>query len=1830
MSKILSQMKPNFKKIIALILAFCLVVLTGFQIFNFVLAATQPNSTILFASDYQSSGGTNPKNNLTNIVNQIDSAGKNIETTVFCGDYTNSSGYYSDDATASINEINTIYKQTFGEDVNNLHLQGNHDGFNSSTMAASGPHEFDNYIIYVLNTEDSFPWRQGAAGSKNIVKASAENLEIYFEQLSASADTRPVFIAAHVPLHMSSRTSSLYGNNGDNMYASYMFDVINEAGKNRDIVYLFGHNHSHGWDSYLGGGVVYKPIGSTLYVPESEGVSTAYTDKYTAETLNFTYMNAGYVGYNTGSTADATLTASVFDIYDDKIVINRYSANGLYNVGAVGSYNTSSDGGAYNDANGFPKGTGIAYTPVSSESPSPQEVTRVLTTESGTVLRIFGAKTTAAVGTVGELSAVLTKGTPTEYEWSSSDSSIAKVTGSGDVAKIEYNKTGTATISCVVTYKDSENNTKEIEKSFNVLVTETVLGSNANAEYQRVSSITAGDEYLIIYSNGNVMEPNIITSSSRTGFKTNVAISGAGNATITGDYSAYHWSFEQNSSSWYLKKPGDSAQYVQFTNNTNYPPTFVNSASNATSITATKNGNYFRFSYYNSGNRNVQCSESRGVVYGYNGGSTLDFYVYKKTSSDSFDPQIKILNSSNEELQGTYNKDDLLPLKLSIQNISEIVSYNWVSSNSNVVSFKNNDSAAVTAEFKSSGTATIGCTVTYIKDGVTNTVSYTSPQITVQHIKKYEKISSLESLVSGEKYLLIGGNIGSTGNIITKTTSTSGRYSGFASTATSSSLTETINGDYAEYEWIYTNDGTSSYLGNGANNGYINLASRSATLSSSFPLNITVSNGKFTIAAKNSNYKLYYYNNSIFSGYSSATTVNIYKEVIEEVSAEIYRDTQQITNLTQRRYNIKSGSSEQITLKTTGIKNATYSWKSSHPEIATISSLGLITFNGNIGYTYIEATVSGNNSKGEPVTLTRGVAYYASTKSKTDVENPQYPEEGAVRVDKFAESVSFANTGVARVELNIDGIDSNNGIDIVIVADMSSSMDDTIDGVTRVQVMHDSLLHLVDDLMGPNDDGTPSENRVALLGFNNYDYHNISRNNNVSYTSSSENQEGFNYSASGNNPILTGDGTAQGAFQASDNLSNVKSVIRRYCTVENCKSGTNYDLGLMTAYRVLAAAKETPDYDRPQIVIFMSDGTPYQYNYFRGSSGSGGTGAGTKWIEWLEGNENNTTISNILSTSAYAEYFETDGKNRWAEAIKSTTDENLVIDPYNGSSAQKYMMNVKGLGAEIYSLGFCLATDAEVPESVSRETLQRVASTPETPEQAYTYFANTVSDLNEAFGSIRSSITHAATDTVVTDIVGKDYSIQYADSVTVGNHTFDLTGAAYIGKKPHIQIGTYELNGFHKRIENSFTALETVTFETDADGNPTAAYSDLISGNILQNGVIKAEHFEFDINTELCTWYVGTISEKYQYALNYFVSLDGVKEGTREAGSYPTNESAIAEYIDYLGNSRTLEFPIPVMPWKAANITYEFYLVNEQGQPINEQGGVIDFGDRLIYNQTTQTVLLNNQNQIEAYALLAAANLPPGYKLYNNETAYLIHIGANSNLSYSFVSDAKPKQTTFVYRPDGAIYTESEFESEGKDYNLLVDGLNDYTNTFVAFAVTEVPSNKEYSLNILKNNSNGEWLSGAGFRLYDDSSGDTLSDVFIDSEKTKPIESLEETELYTDTNGKISFYGLKEGNYYIKEFRTPNGYQILSSPLILSILSDDTATIQTDGGTYPVTIDQNGEITITVTNRQLNTNIPLTGGGVYFYILIGLAFMGTAVVFLIVISNKRGLKNKKC
>lgn len=434
------------------------------------------------------------------------------------------------------------------------------------------------------------------------------------------------------------------------------------------------------------------------------------------------------------------------------------------------------------------------------------------------------------------------------------------------------------------------------------------------------------------------------------------------------------------------------------------------------------------------------------------------------------------------------------------------------------------------------------------------------------------------------------------------------------------------------------------------------------------------------------------------------------------------------------------------------------------------------------------------------------------------------------------------------------------------------------------------------------------------------------------------------------------------------------------------------------------------------------------------------------------------------------------GKDAVTDLLESTGKENLYKIP--------------GLGATMYSIGFHIKNDGKITEKSVHHVLEQIASTPD----KY-IMADDETALTKAFNDITSDILYAAYNARYVDQMGKDYDLQMKPLTDLNGKFLDsedprskievieydiYTRADYLsGKCTEDQIGDRK---------GTYKVLETVSFEYSGEESEngekvytvTGAYSSLLgeNNNILgDDGIIRAKNFyynttnkgvaiegldiptgvnEYDLTTgttnvlpgETFYWGMGTVKTT-ELALSYYVYLTGSMEGTREAGSYLTNNYANLYYDNYLHNPAHKDTASPVMPWKEANVSYAFYLVNEKGEIVVNQttGQTGSFANKIAVTNPVlyKTITLNSTADVEA-DVLANKVLPEGYELYDTSAAYEITIHSDDTGNWE-ITKAKDPATTYVMqydRSNSAAYTNS--------LNASSDSY-DYTHTVVWFAV---------------------------------------------------------------------------------------------------------------------------------------------------------------------------------
>lgn len=161
--------------------------------------------------------------------------------------------------------------------------------------------------------------------------------------------------------------------------------------------------------------------------------------------------------------------------------------------------------------------------------------------------------------------------------------------------------------------------------------------------------------------------------------------------------------------------------------------------------------------------------------------------------------------------------------------------------------------------------------------------------------------------------------------------------------------------------------------------------------------------------------------------------------------------------------------------------------------------------------------------------------------------------------------------------------------------------------------------------------------------------------------------------------------------------------------------------------------------------------------------------------------------------------------------------------------------------------------------------------------------------------------------------------------------------------------------------------------------------------------------------------------------------------------------------------------------------------------------------------------------------------------------------------------------------------------------------------------LTLYDTTEDFQLKKVRDQENGPFLNGAAFRVYND---EACTDE-VKFTKEAPDEGGSNGgayRYYADVNGNddievnseegVNIRGLKEGTYYLKEVRTPDGYE-----------PADVTKIQ---------VDKNKTNVITVVNIK-NVLFPTTGGRgtLVFYVIGGLLVAGAAVTLIV-----RARKNK--
>lgn len=702
-------------------------------------------------------------------------------------------------------------------------------------------------------------------------------------------------------------------------------------------------------------------------------------------------------------------------------------------------------------------------------------------------------------------------------------------------------------------------------------------------------------------------------------------------------------------------------------------------------------------------------------------------------------------------------------------------------------------------------------------------------------------------------------------------------------------------------------------------------------------------------------------------------------------------------------------------------------WASSNTGIATADSVtGVLTFTGNDYGTFTLPAYfldwEGNILCSDEVTISVSKSEYVEIGDGTD-DFPEYPDEGAVRFNKTATALgNYSETGIAMVEIAMTGVpySTGNELDVVIMLDRSTSMNDD-----RIEATVAATKAFIKSIV-LNEDGTYNGNRVYVGYFMGETTYDITDGSNI--------------------------GKALDSVDNDTEYNALMDAIDGF-TRQSRYSGTDWQSGLIRSKGVL---DEYGTDDRQQFVVFMSDGAPSIYQELNGDlDDTHSLVNGSSWVT-------NGARNSSYKYEHHSTVLKSEGVTVFSVLLGETD-----IQP------QLLMNDVSGPGVK----------EGEQVTHDTGSTMSKLNS--------YYYLVEdegAAENMETVFAGIAQKIVEAATNVEVEDKIGNDFTLNLSVPGYGTDHA--LSSVALDGVTEfYIQVVEYTLDDTKERVGDP-AVLENFTFNPDGsvkshsvDGVETCTGScshvTLVSetvenseGNVTTvysaTGIDgKYFTYTFDENGEVLTWQADKITTT-ELALQYFAHLDdstGVHlDDQTGAGTHYTNEYATLVYTNYKGNKVQVELPRPQMTWNGAQVSYVFYLVNQNGQPVNRAGRVVPFAEAVYVTDVhTEAVTWNTIEQVAGLDAqrLASELVPSVYQLYDEAASYTIHVYedekgahlnnnfvigggnvANPNTTYVFnnKSDAVKYNTVGAYVPFGH---EEVFDDERHGYLCKSDYIED-------------------------------------------------------------------------------------------------------------------------------------------------------------------------------------------
>ena len=328
------------------------------------------------------------------------------------------------------------------------------------------------------------------------------------------------------------------------------------------------------------------------------------------------------------------------------------------------------------------------------------------------------------------------------------------------------------------------------------------------------------------------------------------------------------------------------------------------------------------------------------------------------------------------------------------------------------------------------------------------------------------------------------------------------------------------------------------------------------------------------------------------------------------------------------------------------------------------------------------------------------------------------------------------------------------------------------------------------------------------------------------------------------------------------------------------------------------------------------------------------------------------------------------------------------------------------------------------------------------------------------------------------------------------------------------------------------------------------------------------------------------------------------QDGTNEAGFGSSADHAINEEFQF-----KLTATLPANPDRAYDY-YDEYMVTFCDTL--SAGITFDRWDTVVINNggadipiPAENYYSDASNQDLTLSIEDVKTCAPGLNLNN---------GATITVTYT----AHLNEKAYVNTAGGASNTEN------KNSVYLIYSNNPRSSAFFDRTPESVVCVYTYQLNNTKyhdDDTQGNELEGAGFKLYSDADCKNEVELYQDGEFYYPIKNAtgkEAVEMKSAANGQFNVKGLDAGTYYLKETTPPKDY---------NACADKKIVISATHTEYNVILSGESNLNNKIINKKAGgITLPSTGGiGTTIFYVVGGGLMVAAIVLLV---TKKRMENK--